>query len=467
MTTTRKILVDNATLSGVERITGASQTLNLSNINNDILCLEKLITAILFSDELIGIDDYKDQYRSSRLKEFDFVSFSKIDNATYATIAKESADFARSMLFSFDGSKPAGDVVSFFEALRIDPQLRWDVFVSSEYLTLSFLVSDSKATGYETAIDSAFRNESTDQDMVSSETDFRPTFSVERHPEINDVKDFIHAISSNNPNYRGLGSRDILHRLIFGYGWTAERSHFYNSIAAIKEADAFLSPLRDAFSESCCRLQSRSQVNSLLEQLKRTSQQTLASIVEPSGNAKFVMRLPFFTSYFISKADNPKQCIELALSHRHREEFQDCRTIFHNLAHLSQPDRYKEANRILMYIDQSCKSMMNKYAVTTGSGVPFSLSLGLSGLNISTSIKLGSLFRYYKNRHFSRIFRNMAVDMLNVERLGAMYDKICSSIHRHPKYTYSRIPTTPKFMEEKESSHGRPAQLESKTELPQ
>ena len=49
MNTNRRILIDNATLSGVERITGASRTLNLNNIDNDILCLEKLVTAILFS----------------------------------------------------------------------------------------------------------------------------------------------------------------------------------------------------------------------------------------------------------------------------------------------------------------------------------------------------------------------------------------------------------------------------------
>ncbi|NTH81487.1 hypothetical protein G6K97_30545, partial [Agrobacterium rhizogenes] len=126
MSANRRILIDNATLSGVERITGISQTLNLNNIDNDILCLEKLVTAILFSDELIGVDDYKDQFRSTRLKNFEFVGFSKIDQPTYAALTTEAAAFARSMAFSFEGSKPAGDVVSFFDALRIDPQLRWD-----------------------------------------------------------------------------------------------------------------------------------------------------------------------------------------------------------------------------------------------------------------------------------------------------------------------------------------------------
>src|SRR5215469_12585563 len=170
MSTNRRILIDNATLSGVERITGISQTLNLNNIDNDILCLEKLVTAILFSDKLISVDDYKDEFRSNRLKKFDFIEFFKIDQPTYSVLAAEAATFARSMAFSFEGSKPAGDVVSFFEALRIDPQLRWDVWASSEYLTLSFLVEDPKYARYESLIDSSFRNEDTDRELAAPGT---------------------------------------------------------------------------------------------------------------------------------------------------------------------------------------------------------------------------------------------------------------------------------------------------------
>lgn len=68
MSTNLAALVDNATLSGVERLLGDSRTLNLSYVDNDIACFEKLVTAILFSDRLIGIDDYKEQFRSERLK---------------------------------------------------------------------------------------------------------------------------------------------------------------------------------------------------------------------------------------------------------------------------------------------------------------------------------------------------------------------------------------------------------------
>jgi hypothetical protein len=276
MTTNRRILVDNATLSGVERLMGESQTRNLNNIDNDILCLEKLITAILFSDSIIGVDDYKDSFSSQRLKKFDFIDFLNVERETYNTLAQDAAEFARSMAFSFDGSKPAGDVVSFFESLRIDPQLRWDIFVSSEYLTLSLLVNDTRDIRYETAIDSVFRNENTDSNVASAGENFSPNVSVERHPEITDVKAIVRAFASGNSNFSGPASKSLLDRFVFGYGWTAERSHFYNAVAGINDADAFLAPLRDAFCESCCRLESRSQVNSLLESLKSTTHEALA-----------------------------------------------------------------------------------------------------------------------------------------------------------------------------------------------
>lgn len=459
MTTNRRILIDNATLSGVERLIGESQTANLNNIDNDILCFEKLITAILFSDSVISVDDYKEKYRSERLRRFDFIDFLDIAPKAYADFSKDAANFAKSMVFSFDGSKPAGDVVSFFESLRIDPQLRWDIFVSSEYLTMSLLVNDTDDVHYETAIDSVLRSENANAGAVMAGDDVSTVISVKGHPGISDIKDLVHAFASANSNYKGPASRSLLGRCIFGYGWAAERSHFYNAVAASNDADAFLAPLRDAFCESCCRLESRSQVNSLLEGLKSKSQDTLAKIVDASGRAKFAIKLPFFTAYLISICDTPKQCIDHALQIRGRSDFRDCRAILHNLNHLTSRDRYAEVNSILGLLEQSCNSLMKAYGVSTGSGLQVSLSLGLLGISAGMSLKLDRLFAAYRNRPFARIFRNIAQDMLNIERLGGLHEKLCSSIREHKDATYPRIAVTPKFMERRESQSGRPAEL--------
>ncbi|WP_245264858.1 hypothetical protein [Rhodopseudomonas palustris] len=456
----RKVLVDNATLSGVERLIGESRVRNLGNVDNDILCLEKLLTAILFSDALMAIDDYKEEYRSKRSRQFSFIKFLKLDHVSYADLSGKAADFARSMTFSFDGSKPAGDVVSFFEALRIDPQLRWDVFVSSEYLTMSLLVRDTRDVGYENSIDGVFRNESANADVVLAGIKFDAPVSMEHHAEISSIKDLVDAFASNNPNFRGSSSGSLLARCIFGYGWAAERSYFYNAVAAQNNASVFLAPLRDAFCEGCCRLESRSQVESLLAALKSKSQATMAKIVESSGQAKFALKLPFFSAYLISICDNPRQCIEHALELRNRSEFRDCRSILHNLDFLSVGERSAELNRILGLLEQSCDSLLRKYGVATANGLQVSLSLGLAGISAGTSIKLDRLFPFYRNRPFSRLFRNIAQDMVNVERLGGLYEKLCASVKEHQDAGYpSRTSVTPKFMERRENEYGRPAKL--------
>lgn len=462
MKTNRQILVDNATLSGVERITGDVKTINLSSIDNDILCLEKFVTAILFSDKLLSIDDYKEDKAPSRISRFDYISFIKMEDSIHSSTSIESADFAKKMTFSFKGNKPAGDVVKFFESLRIDPQLRWDIFVSSEYLTLSFLVAHTQHADHEHTVDGIFGNELSDKSVASLSTDPQPNFSVNERSDIRDIKDLVQAFKSENPQYAGEDPKSVLSRMVFGYGWVAERSYFYNAVAGMHNADVYLAPLRDAFCESCYRIDASSQTMLLIQELKNKSQKTLSSILEPGGEANFAMRLPFFVAYLISKTDNPKQCIDLALQLRSKPEFQECRTIFHNMAHLTTADRRKEINNILKYLDQSCTNLMKKYAVSTGSGLQFSLSLGLSGLKLSANGKLDQLFRHYKNRPFSRVFRNIAQDMINVERLGGLYEKISSSVDKHPKASHPQIRMTPRSLENKDNRYSRPANLEVK-----
>ncbi len=102
---------------------------------------------------------------------------------------------------------------------------------------------------------------------------------------------------------------------------------------------------------------------------------------------------------------------------------------------------------------------MKKYLISTGNGPQISISIGVTGPSIGIPIKLGKLFLYRKNDPFVRIFRNMAQDMLNVQSMGALYEKMCTSMRKHPEATYSSISVTPKFMERKSSDSGRPATL--------
>lgn len=450
------MLIDNSTLSGVERLTGVSKTLNLSNTNNDILCFEKLVCAILFSDNIYGVNDYKLEYRRDRLKKFNYINFLEIKDIDYKNFASDASQFAREMIFSFEGSKPAGDVVRFFESLQIEPQMRWDIFVSSEYLTLSYLVQDKKFAFKEELITAALGNELTDRDCVQPASAVQPELVVGDN-SVEDVKDLMNSFSDRNANFSGSGTGSVLEKMIFGYGWLAERSRFYASVASALETELSLSPLRDAFCESCLRIDYPNQISSLISNLKDNTQKTVASIVGPSGDAPFVLKMPFFTSFFIANSPSPSSALSLALEHRNRKELVECRDLLSNLKHLGQRERYKEVNKIMNYLESSLQKLKSKYGVTNSQGPSFSFSVGLTGPEISKDFKFGNLFPDSRNRPFAKIFRNMAVDMLNVERMGSLYEKMLSERRLHEKAVRPKISLTPSFMRNRSSDYSKPA----------
>ena len=66
----RFALIDNSTLTGIQRLLGQIPVKNTLTVDMDILCLENLIEAILFYDQVAFIDDYKPEYREQRAKLF-------------------------------------------------------------------------------------------------------------------------------------------------------------------------------------------------------------------------------------------------------------------------------------------------------------------------------------------------------------------------------------------------------------
>ena len=62
-------LIDNSTLTSVQRILGEIPIRSKEIVDSDISAFENLIQAVLFYDDLIAIDDYKKEYREKRKKD--------------------------------------------------------------------------------------------------------------------------------------------------------------------------------------------------------------------------------------------------------------------------------------------------------------------------------------------------------------------------------------------------------------
>jgi hypothetical protein len=81
-------LIDNASLTAFQRAVGDVVVKNPDTINGDLVAVENLVQAILFYDELICIDNYKEEHRAERIKKFDFIRFLPNDRFNLPEIEK-------------------------------------------------------------------------------------------------------------------------------------------------------------------------------------------------------------------------------------------------------------------------------------------------------------------------------------------------------------------------------------------
>jgi hypothetical protein len=68
-------LVDNSTLTAVQRISGDVLTKSKDSVDTDIVALENYLQAILFYDRIVAVDDYIPAHRDSRISSFPNIDF--------------------------------------------------------------------------------------------------------------------------------------------------------------------------------------------------------------------------------------------------------------------------------------------------------------------------------------------------------------------------------------------------------
>ena len=91
-------LIDNASLTAVQRVLGEVIVKTPDTVNGDLVAFENLVQAILFYDDLICIDNYKEKYKKERAERFDFIRFISPDDFQLEVIeskAKQEADSVR------------------------------------------------------------------------------------------------------------------------------------------------------------------------------------------------------------------------------------------------------------------------------------------------------------------------------------------------------------------------------------
>lgn len=119
-------LVDNATLTACQRLLGDAKVANLYNIDGDIAATEGLVQAFLFCDEVVCLDDYKEEYRQKRQKRFDFIRFLPKNEVDYETSLKNARKATEDISFRVRGHEIDNkEFINFFDQLKTHLVFNW------------------------------------------------------------------------------------------------------------------------------------------------------------------------------------------------------------------------------------------------------------------------------------------------------------------------------------------------------
>lgn len=242
-------LIDNSTLTAVQRLTGQVLTKSRDSVDTDIVAFENYIQAILFYDRLVAVDDYIPAHRDARISSFPDITFLTKSDFNLDEIEVTATAKANQLQPKLQGGEFVNDdFKKLIELLQTHIVCTWDISSSVYHLTLKSLSDNPE------------------------EFDKYGTVAASIFAELGDASDAGKRTSGNvelvdrfgNPIGRGYkvpGAKcgdgtssgeasGAIKAFVASLVWLANRSIFYSLTAKYLQADTFLYPIRQAYQQS-------------------------------------------------------------------------------------------------------------------------------------------------------------------------------------------------------------------------
>lgn len=439
-------LVDNATLTAVQRISGSVATKSSDSIDTDIVALENLIQAILFYDEVIAIDDYIPKYRNERVSAFPFVRFLNTEQFKLNEIEVVASQKASEIRPKIQGGEFVNDdFKKLLDLLQTHIICTWDISSSVYHLTLKNLSNNQDDFAKYGNLAAGIFSELADAKDVGGITSSEVTL-IDRY---------------GNPINRGYAvpnakwgagesageASDAIKAFVASLVWLSNRTIFYSLASRYLKADSFLYPIRQAYQQvyisQTCNY-GFDYPKRLVEKFSATLNNDLYDIQHAGLAVATGYSLPVFSAWIAREVGSPSDIIKTALQLKNNHEFVEARQQLSEIRRLFDESDIANANdaasKIVTDVQKSSQAMRVKYGLETRQGVPvtklvqvyntISAVAGLPELpDYDFKIKLPSfLDNLRKPTGFSTIYRNLTNDLTTVWSLGEVRDKLSSAI---------------------------------------
>lgn len=457
-------LIDNASLTAVQRFLGKITITNTDTINGDLVALENFLQAILFYDDLICIDNYKPEFREERKKDFNFIRFLSEEDYNLSEIDKIAKQEARQINPEIRGGEFVDeDFRSLIDQLKLNIVCTWDLASSVYYLTLKMLGQPSSPEFAKYSEISA--------SIFSELSDLDGTQKGYWSKDVKIVGSDGHEYSedyfrvSREKRSRGEGGLTKgLSTFIASLNWLSYKSIYYSLAAQHLKADTFIHPLRHTYQIHWMKKTgafSHEYTSKLIHNLNNQIKTTTSEIISHGHSDSFSLEIPIFSAWIINQCDgNTSQVISTALELKNSDLFKEVRGILREIHKAYDEDGIASGNnkvtKLLSDLEKVCGNIKRKYGLPTTQGI--NTSFLIKCVNCITAVKLGitlpevektipvpEFLQNHNQKVFSNVFKNLTHELTNTERLGSLRTQLGASFVIDDKFYSAPKVERPEF----------------------
>jgi len=430
-------LIDNASLTAVERAVGNVVVRNPDTINGDLAAVENLIQAILFYDDLISIDNYKEEFKDARAKEFGFLRFVSPEECGLKAIdelAKNEAASIRPEIRGGDFADP--DFKALVEMLKLNMVCTWDMRSSVYYLTMKMLGQPSTPEYAKySELSSSIFNEL---------ADMNGTFG-RWSTEVSLVGSDGHTFSAKEFQEKKHGMGGItrsLEMFVASLNWLAYKSIYYSIAAKHLQADSFIHPIRHAYQIHWMTKTGafgHDFTSRLVKNLSEKAGATLSDIVGHGQVKTVALDLPIFSAWLTQESGDLSSAISSALELKRSDQFITARETIKEIKLAYDEQGLSEGNskatKLLSDLDKITGDLRRSYGVPSKQGVQgsflikaFNTVTALGGVpplpDREFALSTPEFLKSKSTKAFSTIFKDITNELTSIERLGGLRDQM-------------------------------------------
>ena len=451
-------LIDNASLTAIERVLGDIVVKNPDTVNGDLVAFENLVQAILFYDDLICVDNYKPKYKKSRKEKFDFIRFLDEEEINISELDQLAESQAQQIKPEIRGGEFADDdFKELVEMLKLNMVCTWDMRSSVYYLTMKML-GQPDTPEYEkySELSSAIFNE------LSDVGNTRGYWSKDVKLVSSSGHEFTRQDFREEKDGKG-GVTRSLEMFVASLNWLAYKSIYYSIVAKHLKADSFIHPIRHAYQLHWMKKTgafghdfTARVINNLSDKISTTT----SEIVDHGRSTALSLDLPIFSAWLSHQGGGIEHAISSALEIKGEDQFSTARQIIREIRATYDEEGIAEGNKrvtkLQNNLDKIVGDIKREYGVPSAQGISGSFLIksinsvtafaGIPALpDKEVGISTPKFLRSKEHKAFATVFKDVTNELTSIERLGGVRDLMARSFVIDDEYYLAPKTEDPNF----------------------